>query len=179
MPAMPLPTGVKKSDLECVMLRVMPFDVEEDMGEAFHEEDLFYSEGDEDLKYAQGVVADTDAHITLLWGIHPSDHYEESVWTLLDGWDFPQVLINEVGVFNSPDKSYYIVVAHVVPSQALLAGRQRLMVLPYTESEFQYRPHITLAYLKPEADREEWVRRLNAKYAHTFVDSYGLDLGND
>lgn len=178
MPAMPLPTGVKKTDLECVMLQVAPLDVEKDMGDAFREEDLFYGDTEE-LKYAQGVVADTSAHVTLLWGIHPSDHYEESVWIVLDGWDFPQVLINEVGIFDMPGTDYKVVVAHVVPSQAILAGRKRLEVLPYTPSEFEYSPHITLAYIKDEVDPTEWVYRLNAAYAHTFVESTGLDLGND
>lgn len=173
-----LPEGTKLTDLECVMLNVTPFDVEMDMGEAYREEDLFYGDTEE-LNYAQGIVADTDAHVTLLWGIHPSNDYEEDVWVALDGWDFPRLLINEVGVFQTPGTDYKVVVAHVVPSQALLAGRERLKTLDYTASVHPYKPHITLAYLKADADHKEWVYRLNSEYAHTFVEPIGLDLGND
>lgn len=180
MPKLPMPDGLGVKDLECVMLEVAPFDIERAMGDAFKQEDLFYGDIPE-LTYAQGMVGDHDSHLTLLFGIHPSHDYEMNVHLALDKWDLPQLLINEIGFFPSrhEGQDYVTIVAHVGKTAALLSGHQRLTELPYSNDYSEYRPHITMAYIKGTADKKEWLYRLNAAFSHTFVDSIALDLGTD
>ena len=180
MPNLPMPDGVEMTDLECVMLEVAPFNVEAAMGDAFSENDLFYGDHP-NLEYAQGMVGETNPHLTLLFGIHPSDDYEMNVYLALDGWDLPDIMINEIGFFPSriEGQDYVCIVAHVAQTAPLMAGNARLKELPHTDNFPNYLPHIALAYIKGSADKEEWLFRLNAAFGHKFVKPLALDLGND
>lgn len=180
MANLPLPEGLEKKDLECVMIDVESFDIERALGEDFNEDDLFYGDEDGPLKYAQGAVGAETAHMSLLFGIHPSEEYELSVLTVLDNWEIPQILIDEVIAFpkNSDDQDYWILVGKVSLRSDLVAGYKRLEVLPHT-NDFPFRPHITLAYIKDTADKELWLSKLNAAFAHTFVTATNLNLGLD
>lgn len=185
MPKEPMPEGLTVTDLECVMLDVPTMDIQKAIGEDLWNEDhLFYGDTPE-LKYAQGAVAEDGAHLTLLFGIHPSDTYERDILLTLTGWDMPDLLINEVKYFPSrvEGQNYICIYAEVVPSAALLAGRKSLEVLPFTSDFSEYKPHITLAYVKTDsgADTLEWISRLNSAFAHTFIpgENVSLNLGLD
>lgn len=184
MPNLPMPEGLTVSDLECVMLDVPAMDIEGAIDDLWVESDLFFGDIPE-LKYAQGAVAEKSPHLTLLFGIHPSDSYEEDVLVKLEGWDIPDLLINEIKYFPSriDGQNYICLYAEVIPSASLLIGRNILEELPYTSEFDDYKPHITLAYLRTDtgADTQGWVNRLNAKFAHTMIlsDSILLNLGND
>lgn len=180
MPNLPLPEGVTIPDLECVMLDVEPFDVKGAFGENFDELDLFFGTHP-NLKYAQGDVAADVAHVTILFGIHPSENYQEDVMTALDWWRPEDVLINEIGYFPSrvEGEDYNCIVAHVVKSVNLVTARRALEELPYTDPFPTYSPHITLAYIKGSANLEEWIFRMNAAFAHKIVKQTGLNLGLD
>ena len=174
-----LPEGVTKSDLECVMLDVDLFDLEQAMGPLFREEELFYGDS-EDLKYAQGAVAESTAHITLLFGIHPSPEYELSVLTVLDGWEIPdKIYIDEVTAFpTADDVEYQPVVAKIVPRAELLTAHARLQVLPHTNEFLDYKPHVTLAYVK-KPFVSKWVKALNGAFAYKIIQATNLNLGHD
>ena len=179
MANLPMPEGLEVQDLECVMLTVEELDIHRAMGEAFNEDDLFYGTTPR-LKYAQGAVSEFSAHVTLLFGIHPSDDYEMDVHLALENWDLPDVLIEKIGFFPSTveGEDYVAIVAHVVKSAQLIAGNKLLQELPHT-NEFEYSPHITLVYLKGTADKDAWISRLEGALGFKIVHSLGIDLGND
>lgn len=185
MAKLPLPEGITNPDLECVMIGVPTFDIQRAIGEDLWDESaLFYGDTPE-LRFAQGAVAEEFAHLTLLYGVHPSNSYEASVLMALDGWDLPNILINEVSFFPSRQdgQNYIAVIAEVVKSSGLLVGRARLEELPYSSKSDEYKPHITLVYLKTDTgvDTQAWIDALNAAFAHKFIDGAKtwLDLGLD
>ena len=180
MANVPMPDGLTNQDLECVMIDLEPFDIRKAAADIWDEDHLFYGDVPE-LKYAQGPVGEAEAHVTLLFGIHPSVDYEERVYTVLDGWDLPPILIDSVGTFPSTieGQDYVCVVAHVVPDQLLVIGNKRLQVLPHTNRFTEYRPHVTLAYLKGMAPVQAYVDRFESAFAHTIHHPLALNLGQD
>lgn len=180
MPNMEMPEGLTSSDLECVMLDVPPMNVREAFGDDFNEDDLFYGDIPE-LKYAQGAVGETKAHVTLLFGIHPSPMYRRSVNAVLSGWKPEDVFIDHVGFFPSTieGQDYNVIVGHVSPLPNLLEGRARLEVMEHTDRFPEYKPHITLAYVKGSADLEKWVTRMDAEFGNRTYEVLGLNYGDD
>ncbi len=184
MPKLPLPEGLDTPDLECVMINVPTLDIQRAAGDLWDEDALFYGDIPK-LKYAQGAVAEENAHLTLLFGLHPSNSYEASVLMALDGWDLPDILINEVKYFPSrvEGQNYICLYAEVVKSAGLLAGRARLEELPYSDEFDEYKPHISLVYLKTDTgvDTQAWIDALNSAFAHQFIagEKTWLDLGLD
>jgi 2'-5' RNA ligase len=179
MANLPMPEGVTKSDLECVMLDVEPLHVLSAYGMDINQDDLFFGDIPE-LKYAQGPVGEVGAHVTLLFGIHPSETYFEDVMKALEGWVPDDVMIREVGHFNikvDGEEKCKAIVAHVIPSANLLAARKRLEELDFSTEFTEYKPHVTLAYIKSSADVDTWVRRLNVAYSRRVLTPTALNLG--
>lgn len=178
----PMPEGLTNKDLECVMLDVDELNVREAYGDDLNEDDFYYGDLEGPLKYAQGPVGETEAHVTLLFGIHPSDTYEVDVITTLENWSIPDnVLLSSVDFFPSTveGEDYVCIIAHVVPTADLVAANRNLRELPHTNAFDDYKPHVTLAYIKGTADRHEWIRRLTDSFAGKFVQALGLNLGNE
>ena len=180
MPNLPMPEGLTTSDLECVMLDIAPLDVRAAYGNAFNEDDLFYGDIPE-LKYAQGDVAATKAHLTLLFGIHPSPSYRRNVDAVLRGWEPEDVFIDHVGHFPSriEGQDYNCIVGHVTPLPNLLEGNARLKVLDHTDSFPEYKPHITLAYIKGSADLSKWITYMDEVFGNRTYEITGLNYGDD
>lgn len=182
MAKLELPEGLEHSDMECVMLDVEPLDVLGAYGMDVNRDDLFYGQTKE-LKYAQGAVGASGAHVTLLYGIHPSETYFDDVMSALDGWYPEDIMIRDVGFFPTKEADGTLVgncvVANVIPSANLMNARRRLEALPYSSKFDEYRPHITLAYLKLGVDLDAWIRRMNAAFSHRVVVARQLNLGLD
>ena len=180
MPKVDLPEDLIESDLECVMLDVESLDVLGAYGDGVNEDDLYFSKGPEAF-YMRGDVGSVDAHVTLLFGIHPSKTYVEDVYSVLDGidWQPEDVLIESVSHFPSSmeGEDYNCVVAKVVPTANLLSAHRALTTLTYSNRHSEYRPHVTLAYIKGSADLDEWVSRLNAAFSGKVLTPFGLNLG--
>ena len=184
MANLPMPEGLKTSDLECVMLDVRPIEWEEGyfpklaelFGEGYNPNDLFYGDTDE-LKYAQGAVYDSVPHVTLLFGIHPSLTYEEDVESVLHDWFTPDLMSQYVGFFEGDD--YYCIVAHLIPTAYLMNARRRLEALPHTTTYPEFKPHMTLAYIKKTANLQLWLERMNKTFANRVFYVAGLNLGKD
>lgn len=182
MESQPLPEGVQHQDLECVMLDVGQLPVKEIYGPDMKEKDLYFAPEDQPrLKYAQGLVAEQSAHVTLLYGIHPSETYVDDVMEALDGWAPEDIFIRKVSYFegNTEGEKYHIIVGEVFPSANLILANKRLTKLPFTNQHAQYKPHVTLAYIKRNANVNRWVRRLNPYYSNRVITPVGLDLGLD
>lgn len=180
MAKLPLPEGLTNKDLECVMIDTPSLDIEEAYGEDYNFTDLYFSDH-EQLRYAQGDVAARGAHVTLLFGIHPSDTYEEDVFAALDGWELPEVLISDIDTFPSrvEGEDYTCLVAKIVPTAHLVSGHRRLQALPYSSNYDTYIPHLTLAYLNSSADVGEWKFRMQKAFNSRALQPTGLNLGLD
>ncbi len=183
MPNLPLPEGLDTPDLECVMLDLGPLQVRSAFGHAWQEDELFYGKIPK-LKYAQGAVAEEEAHVTLLFGIHPSETYVEDVMNALGDWQPEDVFIREVGYFpsNVEGQDYTCIVGKVQPTANLLLARKRLETLPFTDKfADEYKPHVTLAYIKGSKPKriKRWVNTLNAYYQNRVLTPHALNLGLD
>lgn len=151
--------GVKINSLGCIMLDVDSIPVTEMVLRA--EDDLYFAQNKERF-WIRGAVGETGPHVTLLYGL--MEHglkWKPLVDIVLDGWTPPQIEIESIGVFASPfeDESYSCIVAHVKVSDELLEGHARLELLPHINTYTKYRPHITLAYVKKEAE-QKWLDEL-------------------
>lgn len=186
MPNEPMPEGLDTPDLECVMLNVDDLPISEIYGRDLKQEDYFYGPPSEPkLKYAQGPVAEGEpepAHLTLLFGIHPSETYIDDVMNALGDWTPDDIFVREVTYFpsNVEGHDYKAVVAKVMPTTNLLLARKRLETLPFTDQfAREYQPHVTLAYITGDADADDWVRRMNAYFKGRVLYPTELNLGLD
>ena len=79
-----------------------------------------------------------------------------------------KVQIDNVGSFPSRDGDAVPIVAHVKLSDALVEGNNRLKLLPHIDTFPEYRPHITLAYVKNSPDIvNKWVKSLGKVFGGT------------
>jgi 2'-5' RNA ligase len=182
MPNLDLPEGVNKEDLECVMLDVPPIDVHALFGPDLKEKHFYYGKKKTQDKYAQGPVAEKNAHLTLLFGIHPSDNYVDQVMDALDGWEPEDLLIRKASYFENvavADPEVKCIVLEVVPTPNLLNARRRLEQLNFTSQHTQFRPHITLAYIKGKANVDRWLARMNVHFERSVMTPTKLNLGLD
>lgn len=178
MANMPMPDGLSNPDLECVMLDVGRLDVHSAFGPDIKEKHFFYGDIPE-LKYAQGPVAEDGGHVTLLFGIHPSETYVSDVMAALDGWVPEEIMVRKASYFPSSveGQDYKCIVLEVVPTANLLNANKRLQALPHTNKFTEYRPHITLAYIKGDKNIDRWLLRLNAYFAGRVLTPIRLNLG--
>jgi 2''-5'' RNA ligase len=174
-----MPEGLGTPDLECVMIDIAPLDVLNILHPTA-ENELFFGTTPE-LKYAQGAVGATKPHVTLLFGIHPSASYHRWVWAVLKDWTPEPIKITEVGVFpvRDEDQEYRVVIGHVEKTPNLLEARARLETLDYTDGFPEYKPHVTLAYIKRDADEHRWIQRLGEEYNGKVFPVTGVNLGDD
>lgn len=181
MPNEPMPKGLDTPDLECVMLDLGPLDVQAAFGSAWDESELFYGTHPK-LKYAQGAVGEKEAHVTLLFGIHPSETYVDDVMEALGDWVPDDIYISEVSFFpsNVKGEDYTCIIGKIQPTANLLLARKRLETLPFTDQfANEYKPHVTFAYIKGSKEKriQRWVRTLGAYYANNVVTPTKLNLG--
>ena len=158
-------------DLGCIMLDLEPMEV------------MKYVEGREDElfenpKWDQGSVpAETVPHVTLLYGLlENGNKWKDKVDLLLKDWKLDKVKIEKVGFFDTPDS--YAVVAHLEKTEELVDGHERLTLLPHVNTFSEYLPHMTLAYVKKEANVEEWVKLLGKQYNSKTVKAAGINYGD-
>lgn len=183
MANLPLPDGLESYDLECVMLDTANLPVMSSRGgpvpDALHG-DLFFGSAP-NLSYAQGAVGEDSAHVTLLFGIHPSPIYRRNVDAVLRGWSPEPVLLSGVSTFpvSGVDQEYVVIKADVAPTPNLLEARARLEILDHTDSHPTYHPHLTLAYVKRTADVDAWVTLLDSVYRGKTLAPLGINYGDE
>lgn len=162
---------IDTDDLGCIMLDLEPMEV------------LKHVEGLEDQifenpKWDQGSVpAETVPHVTLLYGLlENGNKWKNKVDLLLKEWKLKSVKIDHVGYFETPDS--YAVIAHLEKTPELVDGHERLTLLPHVNTFSEYLPHMTLAYVKLDADPEEWVKALGKVYNGKTVKAAGINYGD-
>lgn len=173
--------GIDLDSLGCVML-----DVEKIPNPDPKNSDKYlYTSQKKERFWMNGWVASETAHVTLLYGLLSKAYViEDHVWQVLDNWWIDDVEIESVGYFDSnykdddDDKDYYCIVAHIKPTKALVEGHQRLQFLPHINTFAEYKPHITLAYIKKdEALRDKLLGKYNLLYAGEKLATTELNLG--
>ncbi|AVO24433.1 phosphoesterase [Microbacterium phage AlexAdler] len=177
--------GVDVKTLGYVGLTFDPLDVRRILGYgnasgvAIIDSDYVYAPEGDYRDWVRGPVGETKAHVTAKYGLLiPAHEIKEAVNQLI-GW--PRAVTAEVvdiEVFPSPyeDLSYGCLVARL-GGDDLLEMNAALSVLPHVDSFTEYKPHVTLAYLKPEiaayagvAEATDWL--LGARLPVTGID-YG------
>lgn len=123
------------------------------------------------------VPGETSPHITLRFGLlNNGNIWKGAVDEVLRDWKADTITILEVGFFTLPDS--YAIVAHIKPTSELIDAHNRLGLLPNAETFSDYRPHMTLAYVKKDADLGKWIKALNEEYEGKELPTAGLDYGD-
>ena len=102
---------------------------------------------------------------------------KKHVTAVLEGWELPNIKIKEVNFFYGQTGEYVTIVALVDVTDELKEGHQRLSLLPHINTFGEYKPHITLAYVKASADWVGYVGELDKKFRGQFVAVKGVNLG--
>lgn len=167
--------GIDTQNLGCVMLDLETLDPLSQVEDG--EDDLYFSPS---RKFVQGVVSSHKAHTTLLYGLlSPASKISDLVDAVLDGWEKPKgVRIVDIGVFPGTDDDgtkYSCIVAHLRASDDLVEAHDRLRLLPHIDTFPEYKPHMTIAYVKPEATTE-WLEQLSS-WVGSVVKTSDLNYG--
>ncbi len=166
--------GIDPNDLGCIMLDTKPIAVMKHVDGG--EDDLV--DASEPGDHVMGAVGEVEPHVTLLYGLlENGNKWKDKVDAVLDGWSMQTLKIESVGSFETSDA--YAIVAHVAKTDALVDGHERLTLLPHIQTFSEYKPHITLAYVKPDVKiADKWVKALDSKLAGTRVGTLGINYGD-
>lgn len=165
--------GIDKSDLGCIMLKTQPLDVLK-----------YVKDGSADLAPTDNdrsnVTGENASHVTLLFGLMENGNkLKPQVDKLLTGIDIPDVKISGVEAFGSQDADTVPIVATVELTPELQKAHKELTRLPHANTYPDYKPHITLAYVKnDEATIKKWVDALKAVYVGKSIKTDGIDYGD-
>lgn len=176
---------VDESKLGCIMLDLQTFDVRPHVEAA--DADLYTT----DEAHSGGAVAETEAHVTLLYGLLQNGNtIKDKVDKVLDGLNIESVVINDVGSFEvEPDAPSVPIVAYVNSNSSrglyydgdnrLKQAHDRLALLPHINTFGDYQPHVTLAYVKNDPDIvQKWVKALGDKLRGMRLGVTGLNYGD-
>lgn len=162
---------IDMNDLGCIMLNTEKIPVAQYVKN--FEKDLFT-----ETNYDQDALpSETVPHVTLLFGLLENGNvWKDKVDMLLKDWKAESVTIEEVSYFDLGDS--YAVIGLVEKTPELVDGHERLTLLPHINTFSEYHPHITLAYIKKEADVDRWVKILGKKYNGQKVVAKGINYGD-
>lgn len=114
-----------------------------------------YSSPRPDRRWISG--AQDEGHVTLLYGLlDNANTIREDVDEVLAGWEAGRIETDHIGVFPSPfeDEPYSCIVAKLKVTDELLDAHARLSLLPHIDTHPDYKPHVTLAYVRREYEQD-------------------------
>jgi 2'-5' RNA ligase len=125
----------------CVMLYADMPNWEEDHLEGIEEKDIYIK------PYNDSNGLEEEPHVTLVYGIHEDEIDPQVVYDVMEQNLHPvKVKIEEIGFFETPDCD---VVKYDVPiTSELKKYRNLFMKFPNTQEYPNYKPHMTIAYVK-------------------------------
>ena len=144
----------------CVMLDCKIDKWEENHLEGIDERDLYIDPEDDDFGYNE------EPHVTLLYGIHEDEIDPEVIMEVIKKDMKPvTVTISEIDVFENDE---YDVVKYNVPvTKQLRKYRNMMENFPYTDDYPEYKPHITIAYVK-SGEGMKYKKKLEEPFEVTF-----------
>lgn len=167
--------GIDLGRLGCLMLDTEPIKV----SDLIPQSSLYFADP-EKHKYIQGVVSETVPHVTLLYGfLRSAKELQKHIDAVLDGWKPEDLTIRNIDFFpsNEADEYYVTIIAHVEVTDNLKEANTRLSYLPHLNTFPDYKPHITLAYVRQDINYGKYIKLLNEKYAGTTVKAKSLNYG--
>ncbi len=124
----------------CVMIDI-PVSNWTEITSSIDPEDIFHGDENGDPRGIQ-----ENPHVTILYGLH-DDVTEEQVKSVFDNFDGDiNIEIDGVGIFENKD--FDVVKFNVVPDGSLQYLHDELSKFPNSDQFTDYKPHITLAYIK-------------------------------
>ena len=120
-----------------------------------------------------------DSHVILLYGLlKPAHETREAVDLVLRGLVFPEnIQFGAADWVTSRDQPYDVLYIPPVFGYQFVDAHRRLSRLPHVNPHPEYRPHLTLAYVKKGSGRAAaWLVNGNAG-AHRTLWFHGYDYG--
>lgn len=169
--------GIDINKLGVVMVDTDPIPISELVTKP--EPDL-YTSVNPDHFWVRGAVGETGAHMTVLYGLMQSGvTWKPYIDEVLRDWTLDSIEIEKIGVFENrlPGEDYVCLVGLIKRTPQVMEGHQRLSFLPHINTFANYRPHVTLAYIKTEA-KGRWLRELgNSLLGTKLAVKPGLNYG--
>jgi 2'-5' RNA ligase len=143
-------TEAKKYEYGCVMLH-FTFPEMKEIHELIDPDDLYEEEGQE-------YGLETEPHCTLLFGLHEGVPTKD-IDKVLGEFTFYTCKAHNVSLFK---KDNYEVLKFDIVGDNLEEANKKLKKFPYTSEDSEYKPHMTIAYLKPGTG-EKYVKKLKSE----------------
>lgn len=145
----------------CVMMEAKIPNWEEYHTAGIEEDDVFIKPLDE----SYGL--ESQPHVTIVYGIHEDEIDEETIANVIKENLKPlTVKIEEVDIFEG--KEYDVVKYNVPVTPELKKYRALFLKFPNTQNFPEYRPHMTIAYVKPGTGKK-YRRKLREPFKVTFT----------
>lgn len=144
--------------LWCLMMQTETFDVDID-------DDFLYYTDDKDKHWIWWKVCTEKAHITILyWLLESAQKNKEHINKLIGGDKIGKLTIESIDTFDSnyQDEPYVCIVAKIKKEDWLMNLHNKLELLPHINTFPEYKPHVTIAYVKDDKvdeilDKLDWL----------------------